>query len=143
MGKANSAHTTTLDPGLLDFINNALDNLASAASNEKAILERLIASNSSLATSNSNITNQVKTLHDQLAAKSRGGSGRGGGSNDPNKKRRSDPAGYCWFHGNHVGHGHTGNTCSDPKKGHQPTATCNYIMGGSVANKDWMPNRAT
>ncbi len=65
LGQANSAHTTTLNPGLLDSINNALDDLASAASNEKAILEQLIPSNSSLATSNSNLTNQVKTLHDQ------------------------------------------------------------------------------
>jgi hypothetical protein len=34
LGGANSAHTTTLNPSLLDSINNALDNLASAASNE-------------------------------------------------------------------------------------------------------------
>jgi hypothetical protein len=69
---------STLNPSLFDSTDNALDNLASAATNKKAILEELIASNSSLAISNSNITNQVKTLHDQLAAKSRGGGGRGG-----------------------------------------------------------------
>jgi hypothetical protein len=143
MGRANSAHTTTLNPGLLDSIDNALDNLASAASNKKAILEQLIASNSSLATSNSNLTNQVKTLHDQLAAKSRGSGGRGGGSNDPNKRRGPDSVGYCWSHGYRIGHGHTGHTCSNPKEGHQPTAMGNNIMGGSVANKDWTPNRAT
>jgi hypothetical protein len=143
LGRANSAHTTTLNPGLLDSIHNALDNLASAASNKKAVLEQLIASNSSLATSNSTLTNQVKTLCDQLATKSRGGSGRGGGSNDPNKRRGPDPAGYCWSHGYRVGHGHTGHTCSNTKEGHQPTATHNNIMGGSDADKDWMPNRAT
>jgi hypothetical protein len=43
LGQDNSAHATTLNPGLLDSINNTLDNLASAASNEKAILEQLIA----------------------------------------------------------------------------------------------------
>jgi hypothetical protein len=43
LGQANSAHTTTLNPGLLNFIHNALDNLTSAASNKKAILEQLIA----------------------------------------------------------------------------------------------------
>jgi hypothetical protein len=84
LGQANSTHTTTLNPGLLNSIDNALNNLTSTAINEKAILEKLIASNSSLATSNSTLTNQVKTLCDQLSAKSRGGSGRGGGSNDPN-----------------------------------------------------------
>jgi hypothetical protein len=143
LGRANSAHTTTLNPGLLNSINNALNNLASAASNKKAILEQLIASNSSLATSNSNLTNHVKNLHDQLAAKSRGGGGRGGGSNDPNKRRGLDPAGYCWSHGHRVGHGHNSRTCSNPKEGHQPTAMRNNIMDGSIANKDWMPNRAT
>ncbi len=107
LGQANSAHTTTLNPGLLDSIDNAIDNLASAASKEKAFLEQLIASNSSLANSNSTLTNQVKTLRDQLAAKSRGGGGRGGGSNDPNKRRGPDPAGYCWSHGYRVRHGHT------------------------------------
>jgi hypothetical protein len=95
LGQANSAHATTLNPGLLDSIDNALDNLASAASNKKAILKQLIASNSSLAASNSTLTNQVKTLCDQLAAKSRGGGGRGGGSNDPNKRWGPDPVGYC------------------------------------------------
>ncbi len=77
LGRANSAHSTTLNPGLLDSIGNALDNLASAASNKKAILEQLIASNSSLATSNSNFTKEVKTLRDQLAAKSPGAASAG------------------------------------------------------------------
>jgi hypothetical protein len=143
LGCANSARSTTLNPNLLDSIDNALDNLASAASNKKAILEQLIASNSALATSNSNLTNQVKTLRDQLAAKSRSGVCRVASSNEPNKWRGPDPDGYCWSHGYRVGHGHTGHTCSHPKEGHQPTATCNNIIGGSIVNKDWMPNRGT
>jgi hypothetical protein len=93
-----------------------LDNLASAASNKKTILEQLITSNSSLATSNSNLTSHVKTFHDQLTAKSRDGGKRGAGSNDPNKRREPDPDGYCWSHGYRVGHGHTGHTCSNPKE---------------------------
>ncbi len=143
LGQANSAHATTLNSGLLDSIDNALDNLTSAATNKKAILKQLIASNSSLATSNSTLTNQVKTLCDQLAAKSRGNSRRGGGSNGPNKRREPDPAGYCWSHSYQGGHGHTSHTCSNPKEDHQPTATRNNIMGSSVTNKDWTPNRAT
>jgi hypothetical protein len=143
LGRANSAHATTLNSSLLDSIRNTLDNLASSASNKKAILEQLIASNFSLATSNSTLTNQVKTLRDQLAAKSRGGRGRGGGSNDPKKRRGPDPAGYCWSRGYRIGHGHTGHTCSNPKEVRQPTATRNNIMGSSIANNDWTPNRAT
>ncbi len=38
---------------------------------------------------------------------------------------------------------YTGHTCSNPKEGHQPTTTRNNIMGGSIANKDWTPNKAT
>jgi hypothetical protein len=34
LGQANLAHTNTLNPGLLESIDNALDNLASAASNK-------------------------------------------------------------------------------------------------------------
>jgi hypothetical protein len=146
LGHTNSAHSTTLNPGLLGSIHNALNNLASgAASNEKATLEQLIASNSnsSLATSNSNLTREVKTLRDQLTAKSRSGVCRVAGSNDPNKRRGPDTDGYCWSHGYRIGHGHNGHTCSHTKEGHQPTATRNNIMGGSVANKDWAPNRGT
>ncbi len=143
LGRANSAHSTTLNPGLLDSIHNGLNNLAGAASNEKAILEQLIASNSFLATSKSNLTREVKFLRDQLAAKSRSGVFRVAGSNDPNKRRGPDPDDYYWPHGYCIGHGHSGHTCSHPKDGHQPTAMHNNIMGGSVANKDWTPNRGT
>jgi hypothetical protein len=143
LGQANLAHTTTLNPGLLASIDNTVDNLTSAATNKKAILKQLITPNSSLASSNSTLTNQVITLRDQFAAKARDGSGRGGGSNDPNKKRGPDPAGYCWSHGYRVGYGHTSHTCSNPKEGHQPTTTRNNIMGGSITNKDWTPNRTT
>jgi hypothetical protein len=142
LGQANTAHATTLNPGLLDSIDNTLGNLASAATNKKAVLEQLIASNSSLATSNFTLTNQLKTLHDQLAAMSRGGGGRGGSSNDPKRRRGPDPVGYCWSHRYRVGHGHTGH-CSNPQEGQQPTATHNNITGGSIANKDWTPNRTT
>jgi hypothetical protein len=139
LGQANSAHTTTLNPGLLDSIDGALDNLASTAANKKAILKKLITSNSSLAMSTYTLTNQVKTLCNQLSARSRGGRGRRGGSNDSIKKRGPDPAGYCWFHGYYVGLDHTIHTCSNPKEGYQPTTTCNNIMGGFVANKTGHP----
>ncbi len=73
--RANCLHAT----GGAEYLGQA----HSAATNEKAVLEQLITSNSSLDTSKSALTNQVKTLHDQLAAKSRGGSGKGVSSNQP------------------------------------------------------------
>jgi hypothetical protein len=92
LGQANAAHANILNPGpgLLNSNDNVLDNLASAPTNKKAILKQLIASKSSLATSNSTLTNQVKIHCNQLAARSRGGSGWGGGSNDPNRRREPD-----------------------------------------------------
>jgi hypothetical protein len=47
--------TNNHNTGLLDSINNAMDNLVSAATNKKAIL----------ATSNTTLTNQIKVLCDQ------------------------------------------------------------------------------
>jgi hypothetical protein len=46
----------------LGSIDNALDNLASAATNDKAVLEQLVATNFSLTTSNSHLANQIKSL---------------------------------------------------------------------------------
>jgi hypothetical protein len=120
----------------LDSINNSLDNLAITATNEKAVNKKLIATYSSLATSNTTLTNQVKALHDKLAAKTKGGGRRGGGSNDPDRKKGPDPAGYCWSRGCRIGQGYTSHTFSNPKDSHQPTATYVDIMGGSIANKD-------
>jgi hypothetical protein len=67
----------------LDSIDNALDNLASAATNNKAVLEKLVSTNSSLTTSNTHLANQMKTLQTQLSAKKgHGGGGGGRGSRD-------------------------------------------------------------
>jgi hypothetical protein len=99
LGQANSNHANNNYSGLLNSIDNALDNLASTVTNEKAILKQLIATKSSLATSNTTLTNQVKALREQLVSKTKGGGGRGGGSNDPNRKKGPDPTGYCWLHG--------------------------------------------
>jgi hypothetical protein len=124
----------------LDSIDNALDNLASAATNDKAVLEKLVATNSSLTTSNSHLTNQIKPLQTQLAAmKGQGGGGGGGSGRDATTKKGPDPAGYCWFHGSRVGYGHNSTTWEHPKEGHQSRATRQNTKGGSSANKDWIP----
>ena len=125
---------------LLFTIDNALDNLASAATNNKAVLEKLVATNSSLTTSNSHLANQIKSLQTKLAAKKGQGGGDGGGSGrDATTKKGPNPAGYCWSHRWRVGYGHNSTTCEHPKEGHQSSATCQNTKGGSSANKDWIP----
>ena len=46
-----------------------------------------------------------------------------------------DPVGYCWTHSNKVKQGHSSETCTCKKPGHQDNATQMNIMGGSTANK--------
>jgi hypothetical protein len=160
LGRANQATFGIFDPGasgihlrnnapgaqanqaanFLGSIDNALDNLASAAANNKAVLEQLVTTNSFLTTSNSLLANQIKCLQAQLAAK-RGqvGGGGGGGNGGGTTKKGPDPAGYCWSHGWRVGFGHNSSTCEHPKEGHQTNATRQNTKGGSSANKDWIP----
>jgi hypothetical protein len=127
----------------LGSIDNAFDNLASTATNDKAVLEKLVATNSSLTTSNTHFANQIKTLQTQLSAKrGHGGGGDGGAGRDSNTKKGPDPAGYCWSHGWCVGYGHNSTTCEHPKEGHQSNATRQNIKGGFSANKDWIPRTA-
>ncbi len=94
LGHSNLAHANNHNAGLLGSIHNTLDNLASTATNKKAVLEKLIAINSFLAISNTTLTNQVKTPCGHFAAKTKSGGSKGGGSNDPNRKKGPDPAGY-------------------------------------------------
>ena len=119
---APAASTTATS--FLDSINNALDNLASPATNNKAVLEKLVATNSSLTTSNTHLANQIKSFQTQLAAKKgQGGGGGGGSGRDATTKKGPDPAGYCWSHEWRVGYGHNSTTCELPKEGHQSSAT--------------------
>ena len=150
LGHANANQATSF----LDSIDNTLDILASAATNNKAVLKKLVATNASLTTSNTNLANQIKTLQTQLNTKKGrggndgggsgggGGSGSGGGSNDTGRYKGPDPAGYCWSRGWCIRYGHNSTTCANQKEGHQCNATCQNSKGGSSANKDWTPRRA-
>jgi hypothetical protein len=147
LGRDNPAQANQAT-NFLDSIDNALDNLASATTNDKAVLKKLVATNSSLTTSNTNLANLIKTLQTQLNAKKNqggnggggsGGSGGGGsgGSNNTSKQKGPNPAGYCLSHGWRVGYGHNSTTCANQKEGPQCNATRQNTKGGSSANKDW------
>ncbi len=59
-----------------------------------------------------------------------------------NTKPSWDKVGYCWMHGYKVKVGHTSNTCSLCRTGHQPSTTRANIMGGSTHNVGY-PTSAT
>ncbi len=127
----------------LNSIDNALDILTSAATNDKAVLKKLVATNSSLITSNTHLANQIKTLQTQLSAKKgHGGEGGGGGGRDSNNKKGPGPANYCWSYGWRVSYGHISTTCKHPKESHQSNTTSQNTKGGSSVNKDWTPRTA-
>ncbi len=54
-----------------------------------------------------------------------------------NTKPAWDKVGYCWTHGYKVKVGHTSNTSSSRRTGHQPSTTQANIMGGSTHNMEY------
>ena len=61
LGHANPARANQAT-SCLDSTDNALDNLASATTNDTAVLKKLVATNAFNTTSNTNLANQIKTL---------------------------------------------------------------------------------
>eukprot|EP00957_Ditylum_brightwellii_P182121 13875996-Ditylum_brightwellii.AAC.1 len=60
---------------------------------------------------------------------------------NPGVRRKCfDPKGYCWSHAYKVVFGHTSQTCTTPREGHQHAATHENPMGGSTIHKNWDPN---
>jgi len=126
----------------MERLDDYLDNIANAATNEKAVLKELVATNSkqseTISTQAQNIkslTHQVQKLHEQISSlKNR--SGRH--SNTPPTSEWTPVSnGYCWSHGYRVAPGHSSLTCIRPLPGHKKEATRRNIMGGSTKDKGW------
>jgi hypothetical protein len=112
----------------------ALDNLALAATSDKATIQQLTAANLALTTTVATLTATNKKLVD-AAAKKKPGAGTGAAKTpDPDK---AVPGGYCWTHGHRVKKSHTSATCTNRAEGHDKKTTSNDTKGGSEANKDW------
>jgi hypothetical protein len=112
----------------------ALDNLALAATSDKATVQQLTAANLALTTTVATLTATNKKLVD-AAAKKKPGAGTGAAKTpDPDK---AVPGGYCWTHGHRVKKSHTSATCTNRAEGHDEKATPKDTKGGSEANKDW------
>jgi hypothetical protein len=121
----------------MERLDDYLDNIANAATNEKAVLEELVATNSkqaeTISTQAQNIkslTHQVQKLHEQISSLK-----KGSGKNSSTWTPVSD--GYCWSHGYRCAPGHSSLTCRHQLPGHKKEATRRNIMGGSTANKGW------
>ena len=115
-------------------METALDNLALAATSDKATLQQLTAANLALTTTVATLTATNKKLVDAVAKKK---PGAGAGASKTPDTDKPIPSGYCWTHGHWVRKSHTSETCTNKAEGHQDKATSKDTMGGSTANKDW------
>jgi hypothetical protein len=115
----------------------ALDNLALAATSNKATVQQLTAANLALTTTVATLTATNKKLVDAAAKKKSGATT--GAPKTPAElyADRSVPGGYCWTHGHWVRKIHTSKTCPHKDKGHKDKATAKDTMGGSEKNKGW------
>ena len=114
----------------------ALDNLALAATSDKATLQQLTAANLALTTTVATLTATNKKLVD-AAARRKLGAGAGTGKTPVDAADKPVPGGYCWMHGHRVRKSHTSKTCTNKAEGHDDKATSKDTKGGSTANKDW------
>ena len=113
----------------------ALNNLALAATNNKAVVQQLMAANLALMTTVAMLTSANKKLVEAAAKKGTGTttltSGKKPGANAPY------PGNYCWTHGHRVGKLRTSETCTRKAEGHVKDATAADKKGGSKQNKGW------
>ena len=114
----------------------ALDNLALAATSNKATVQQLMAANLAFTTTVATLTATNKKLVD-ASAKKKPGATAGENQTPAELADKPVPGGYCWTHGHRVCKSHTSETCSNKVEGHDNKATSKDTKGGSSANKDW------
>jgi hypothetical protein len=118
----------------MDRLELALDNLALAATNDKAVVEQLTAANLALTSTITMLTATNKKLVDKVgAATLRGNSASAG----PQITRNPVPGNYCWTHGHRCSKDHMSVTCGNKAPGHKEEATSLNTMGGSEKDKGW------
>jgi hypothetical protein len=132
MGAANAVTMDPIMDATIAKLNDYLDNLAAAATNEKSTLQQLTESNvltTNIAPLTANIT-ALTSAYTLLVVQL-------GGTAPPtlaqptstatrkkkNQRTPLDPNGYCWSHGYRVGVGHNSSTCTNKRDGHQDGAT--------------------
>lgn len=137
--KQSGFGANAVTPGLPEELSNAFDNLAMAASTDKATLDSLTQQLTNMADEMTKLNEDNRRLHKLLEVsinKSAGTGGGGGGGGGPSTERKGvDPKGYCWTHGYRVSKEHTGHKCNAPAEGHVKEATRSNNMGGSQKGK--------
>ena len=132
-------------------ITQALNNLALAATTDRDIVAKLMATNQQLVNTNKTLMDQLRQALDNntklIAALATTGTTdntmtRTVGTNGPHKKfnreewvANLDPNGYCWTHGYKVANGHNSQTCVGKLKDHNDAATRSNNLGGSQKGK--------
>lgn len=121
--------------GLPEELSNAFDNLALAATTDKATLDTLTRQLTNMADEMTKLNEDNRRLHKLLETS--WGKSTGSGEKPPatGAKKGLDPKGYCWTHGYRVSPGHDGHGCNSPADGHKKEATRSDNMGGSQKGK--------
>ena len=118
-----------------------MDNLALAATSDKATVQQLTVVNLALTTTVATLTATNKKLVDAAARKKPGAaSGAAAGASKTAGKGWADravPGGYCWTHGHRIRKSHTSKTCPKKSEGHDDKATAKDMKGGSTKDKGW------
>jgi hypothetical protein len=121
-------------------LEQALDNLALAATNDSAVLQQLTAANLALTATVTLLTAINKKLVD--SAMRRGGTPAAapaasltvGGNRSTSKPY---PGNYCWTHGHCASVTHTSATCANKSPGHRDDATAANTFGRNAKDKGW------
>ena len=125
-------------------LDEYLDNLANAATQETTTITALATSLATLSAQMATVITSLATITTKLAAINSGtpssapagnrGRNRGRNNNRPTNYVEN---GYCWTHGYRVSGNHSSATCSNKSEGHKDAATRANIMNGSTMNKGW------
>jgi len=147
-GPLANAATTGYPPAGVPMaeLPTMLDNLALAVTQDKDLLDQLVANNTvnteTIATLTATNKSQAATIKSQAeqinALKKKAGEGN---SRPVYSASNPNPAWvrgkYCWSHGYGCTAGHTSETCNLKRLGHKDNATRANTMGGSDKNKGW------
>lgn len=122
-------------------VQEALDELALAAYNDRNVFAQITAANKVLSDNYYKLSDKMDKMATSMSKILESMEVKDKRANERQKKYDSkmDPLGYCWSHVYKVVRAHNSKTCNARKEGHKEQATRSNPMGGSSLNKDWKP----